>query len=385
MPDEPKTAAIDESFFKLLETLPDAMVVVRSDGDILHANSLVTEVFGYRPDEIVGQKIECLIPKGVHAAHQRHRDDYFSEPWRRPMGVGLELQGQRKDGTKFSAEISLSPVSSDVGPVVLAAVRDITLRVEARQDLAVARDELKKAEMELEVAREIQCGLLPNASPELPGFDVAGVSLPAVKAGGDYFGYQFLPNKHLALMVGDVTGHGVGAALLAAATHAYMRAFAQSDGSMGDLLPKLNRLLLEDTGGRRFITFFLGLLDWSDRTFRHASAGHNPTYILDASGQVKEELGSTGFPLGVFEECEFDDFSAVPLDTGDIIVVYTDGVVEAIGPGGEQFGSERALDVVRSHRDVHAQQLADLLISEAAEFCYGSMQDDATVVIAKVL
>ena len=375
----------DESFRKLLEMLPDAMILVNSDGEIVHANSLVAALFDYDPAELIGQKVECLIPEGVRVAHRQHRQGYFDGPWRRPMGVGLELSGRRKDGVTFPAEISLSPVMLDVGVHVLAAVRDIALRIEVRQELMATRGELDKAEMELEVAREIQEGLLPDAGPELPGFDIAGVSFPAFKAGGDYFGYQFLPDRRLALAIGDVTGHGVGAALLAAATHAYMRALTQNDNDVAEILPKLNRLLLADTGSRRFVTFFLGVLDWDARSFSYASAGHTPGYIMDADGVVKETLGSTGLPLGVFDACEFDVFRPIDLVAGDMICIFTDGVVEAMDADDQLFGAGRVIDLMRTHRDQPARLVAELLIAEAGKFSVGPMLDDATVAVVRAL
>lgn len=375
----------DEGLYELLEKLPDAILVVGRKGRIVHANTLTEKLFGYRRDEMVGREVECLIPQRFRPAHSSHRKGYFAAPWTRPMGIGMELSAIRQGNVEFPVEVSLSPVATETGPVVIAAVRDITHRVRVREELQDARETLLKTERELELAQQVQQGLLPDCGPEIPGFDIAGVSLPAMRTGGDYYGYLALPEDRLAVAVGDVTGHGFSAALLSAAVHAYLRALMRTQSALPEVLAPLNQLLMEDAAPERFVTLFLGVLDWRNKTLAYASAGHTTGYILDQSGQPKTLLESTALPLGVVAGSQFTVTGPVELVSGDAICVFTDGVVEAMDAGETLFGYERAVENLAAHQAQTARVMAEALVEEVADYCEGPHRDDVTVAVVKML
>jgi serine phosphatase RsbU (regulator of sigma subunit) len=244
---------------------------------------------------------------------------------------------------------------------------------------------LRATEEKIGVAREIQQKLFPATAPALPGLDIAGGSFPAEATGGDYFDYLRLADGSLGLVIGDVTGHGFGPALLMAATRAYLRALAQTYTDVGTILTLANRVLAEDIGDDRFVTLLLARLEPATRAFVYASAGHPNGYLLDASGQVKTVLHSTAIPLGVLPTMAYTSSPPIVLQPGDHVVLLTDGIAEARAPDQTPFGLERVIDVVRYYRADNARQIVDNLYHAVRAFSHNAPQrDDITAVVLKV-
>jgi PAS domain S-box-containing protein len=256
----------------------------------------------------------------------------------------------------------------------------------AAMERAQAERRRRETEEEFYLARQIQRNLFPAAAPCLPGFDLAALSQSAVATGGEYFDYIPMPYGQVGIAIGDVSGHGFGPALLMASTRAYLRTLAQFQTDVGQILVLANRIIYQDTHGDAFMTLFLGRLDPVARTLVHASAGHLAGYILDAAGREKVHLKSTGIPLGVEPETAYGTASPIQLESGDIVLLLTDGIVEARSPDDEEFGLERCVTTVRSHRDRPAAALVDALHASVTQFCGGKpATDDLTGLIVKVL
>ncbi|HEV2296457.1 MAG TPA: SpoIIE family protein phosphatase [Tepidisphaeraceae bacterium] len=246
-------------------------------------------------------------------------------------------------------------------------------------------EEHQTAMAEMRVARRIQQRLFPSASPDLPGFDIAGASYPASETSGDY--YDFIPMLHggLAVVIGDVSGHGMGPALLMADARAYLRALALTCSDVGEILTRANTAILADTADEHFVTLIFARIDPASRSIVYASAGHTPGYILGSNGDIREELTSTEMPLGVAAEAKFTHDAPLPLQGGDLIVLLTDGIVEAVSSDRTVFGFERALEIVRRHRELPARAIVDALYREVQDFARGHPQrDDITAVVVKV-
>jgi serine phosphatase RsbU (regulator of sigma subunit) len=247
-------------------------------------------------------------------------------------------------------------------------------------------ERLRATEAELRVAQAIQRALLPRQSPRLDGYDVFGASLSAGAVGGDLFQYLWLPDGTLGLAVADVTGHGIGPALLMVAVRSYLRAFTQTQTDAGRVLTLANRLFAQDVTDGNNCSLFLAKLDTAGRTLGHASAGHHPPgFVLDAGAALKARLYSTGFLLGLQPDAEFTVEPPVALETGDLVLLLTDGVIEAESAAGKRFGIARALDVVRSVREKDANQIVEEIIRAVGEFVGDQPQaDDITAVVVKV-
>lgn len=241
-----------------------------------------------------------------------------------------------------------------------------------------ARDE------EFRLARKIQEGLYPRAALALPDFDISGASFPANATGGDYFDYLSLCDGGVGLVVGDASGHGLGPALLSASTRAYLRALALEHAEAGIILSRANQLLADDISDEHFVTVFLGRLDPGNARFSYASAGHPTGYVLDSSGTVKETLRSTGLPLGVHPATSIPSAAELTLQRGDLMVLMTDGVLEARRKSGQRFGIERTLEVIRDQRTQSARTIVASLYQAVRDFSpAGPPQDDITALIIK--
>ena len=267
----------------LWETAPDAVILMDTDSKIHFANPAVKDVFGYTPEEVMGHSLTLLQPerlRGLHASgiHRYLRTGIKKVNWR-----ATETAGRRKDGAEIPIEVSFSDMVLNGERRFVGFIRDITERKRAEKELLENKEQFR-------VAREIQQRLFPKSAPALAGFDIAGASYPAEATGGDYFDYLSMLNDRLGIIVGDVTGHGVGPALLMAETRAYLRVLAGRREDVGEILTRANSVLSEDVGNERFVTLFLARLDPSTRSLVYASAGHPTAYILDAKGDIKATM-----------------------------------------------------------------------------------------------
>jgi sigma-B regulation protein RsbU (phosphoserine phosphatase) len=267
------------------------------------------------------------------------------------------------------------------GPGILPRTKPYSPR---RRRHASARDGSWPAiEAELSEAHRVQQRLFPTA-PELPGLDLGGVCRPAGAAGGDCFDYVPLPDGSLGLVIGDVSGHGLGAALLMTATRAYLRAAVRQESDPGQVLEAVNRYLLADVEEGRFVTLLFARLEPAMRTLTYASAGHPPGYVLNRDGAVRAVLQRTGCPLGVLADAPVRLAQPVVLEPGELVLFHTDGLTEAESVAGELFGLDRTLDSVRANRSLPARVIARGLYREARSFGRGRPQkDDITAIVLK--
>jgi sigma-B regulation protein RsbU (phosphoserine phosphatase) len=193
-------------------------------------------------------------------------------------------------------------------------------------------------------------------------------------------------NGKLGVIVADVTGHGIGPALLMAETRAYLRTLAANREDIGEILTTANRILAEDVGEERYVTLFLGRIDPKTRLFSYASAGHPTGYVLGAGGEIKTLLKRTAVPLGINPNAKYDGAVDVALQSGDIVLLLTDGIEEAMAPDESFFGIERTLNVVRQNREKSAREILDALYRAVRDFSQQTPQlDDVTAIVIKVV
>ncbi len=248
-----------------------------------------------------------------------------------------------------------------------------------------AENALLSKETELGIARRIQQGLVAKTPPVLAGFEIAGASHSAVETGGDYFDFIPLLDSCQGIVIADASGHGLGSALLATATRAYLRAFALTDEDISRILALVNCRLVEDVGEDRFVTLLLARLDPRTRSLFYTSAGHVTGFLIDSLGRLKTPLESTGLPLGIESVGDFPIAPALMLEPGDLVLLLTDGVTEARAPDRTPFGSKRAIDLVRYYRKDTAAQIVDNLYHGVRAFSHYQPQvDDITAVVLKL-
>ncbi|MGH9886816.1 MAG: PP2C family protein-serine/threonine phosphatase, partial [bacterium] len=247
------------------------------------------------------------------------------------------------------------------------------------QEKLLAQERLRK---ELEMCRRIQEEMLPHDPLRSAFVEVKGLSLPAREVGGDFFNYFLLPTGEAALLVGDVSGKGVAAALLMANLQATLRARLPIEPDLASLATHLDTEIEDSTPSAAYLTLFMAVVDGTQGRLRYVNAGHNPPFLLRADGQV-EALGSTGRPLGLLSGGGYEQ-AEVALQAGDSLFLYTDGVVESEDPQGEAFGMDRLQTLLLEER---ASGLDGILhrVEESVRVFRGSTEaaDDATMVVLK--
>jgi sigma-B regulation protein RsbU (phosphoserine phosphatase) len=262
-------------------------------------------------------------------------------------------------------------------------VRSIRYAIE-RSRRYHAEEAMRDTSEEFRAAGEIQKKLYPLQPPPLEGFDLAGALYPAKATAGDYFDYIPMADDCLGIVVGDVSSHGMGPALVMSETRACLRTLAQASSDVGEILTRANRVLAADTSDFHFVTLAMARLDPRQKTLVYASAGQRG-YLLHPGCDVTI-LDSTSLPLGVREDTRVPSSAPLSLHPGDLITFFTDGVVEAESPGRVRFGFSRALETIRSERDRPAQEIIESLYREITGFARNQPQrDDITVVVVKVL
>jgi sigma-B regulation protein RsbU (phosphoserine phosphatase) len=253
--------------------------------------------------------------------------------------------------------------------------------VELQSMVQAGAARLEIQEEELQRAREIQESLLPKEIPQLAGFEVASAWQPARAVGGDYFDVLKLGENRLAICIADVSGKGVPAALLMANVQASLRASVRDLDSPARVCSIINGMLCNNIGADRFVTFFCGVLDAGTRSFRYCNAGH-PYPILVSSGAVRT-LDQGGAVLGVFPAWTYQN-SSVDLSSGDRLLLFTDGITEAEGPQGEEFGMEKVAAFAKAHAANSAARMNQQLLAQVTEFCGAHFLDDATLLVLAV-
>lgn len=268
---------------------------------------------------------------------------------------------------------------------LVAAVARELAEAEERRAHREAERALLAQEEEFRIAREVQQQLFPAGPPALAGYDIAGASRPATATGGDYFDFIPTPGGRLLVVVGDVTGHGLGPALLMADARAYLRALAQTGQDFEDILAQARHLLIEDLGDERFITLLFAELDPATGVWRYVNAGHPPGYVLGPDGAVRTSLAANTAAVGIDREEERLVPGRIALAPGEWILLLTDGILEAHAADGEEYGEARVLELARRERSRPAAEIIRSLLDATQRFCdiHSRRQDDMTAVVVK--
>jgi sigma-B regulation protein RsbU (phosphoserine phosphatase) len=240
----------------------------------------------------------------------------------------------------------------------------------------------QEQEREIAEARAIQEKLLPREIPQMPGFEIASAWQSARLVGGDYFDILPLDERTLGLCIADVAGKGMPAALLMSNLQAAVRGLSSLSVAPNLLCNRLNSIVYRNTESDRFITFFYAQLDAPARRLTYVNAGHNAPFVVRSDGS-HERLREGGTVLGVFDSRNFE-MGSVQLSEGDRVILFTDGVTEACGLEGEEFGEARLLRFLKDHLKLSADDLQARILKEVATFSGGRWQDDATLLVLAV-
>ncbi|MCJ7800724.1 MAG: SpoIIE family protein phosphatase [Candidatus Marinimicrobia bacterium] len=360
-----------ERFASGVEQTADSVVITNLQGVIEYVNPAFEVTSGYKRDEVLGQTPQILNSG-------KHDKEFYKNLWETILS-GMSYRGtiinKKKNGELYWSDQSITPLNDQSGNMVsfVSVLKDIT---ELRN--------LQYQEFQLNIARQVQ-QMYYNTEITVPGFDIAGAAYPADKIGGDYFDFIPMPDGCIAIAVGDVIGHGIGAALIMAEMRAFLRVFTKMDNDPATILSKVNTELFADLQSEQFVTLILARLDPNESSLVYASAGHVPAYLLNRSGKVDYVMESTGLPLGFQKDYEIKNSEPIKLTPNDIAVFFTDGIMEAQSPDGEEFGFDRALDLIKCKQQTSAHQIIETLYRGIGSFTTNnSQEDDITSVILKV-
>ncbi len=239
--------------------------------------------------------------------------------------------------------------------------------------------EKQKIEDELNIARDIQQRLLPDSKPHWPTVDIQGLNIPSLQVGGDYYDIISMDDHRIAVVVADVSGKGVGASLLMANLQASIHSLIDIEADMTERIAKINNLIHAGTSYDKFITLFYGEYDTHTRTFRYINAGHNPPYWIKNDKSI-HTLDVGGLLLGMMPNIEYES-ETLELSVGDSVVLFTDGVTEAMNPEEEEYGEDRLLQFLRESKEYETQPFIESIVESIKKFARGAPQsDDVTIV-----
>jgi phosphoserine phosphatase RsbU/P len=362
-----------------LEAAANAIAITDNAGLVIWVNQAFTRMTGYSSEEAVQRDLRFL-------KSDRHDSKFYVDLWQTITAGEVwhgEMINRRKDGSLYPEEQTITPVRDESGRIkhFICIKQDITERKLAEKALLENNSMLK----EMEIAKQIQLSLLPPAPPPLTGIDCAGRCVSATHIGGDYYDI-FLNGDEVDLVIADVSGHSVGAALIMVETRSVLRAQLQTLHSPAEILAALNELLHDDLSrAELFITMTYLSYHTKTRRLRYTNAGHPPSLLYRPASETFFELDAEGLILGVKRDVEFQEPS-LAIESGDLLLLYTDGIIEAEGPGSELFGTQRLKGILAREYRKSAAGIIDAVLDAVGAFTgVTSFRDDISMLVLKFL
>jgi sigma-B regulation protein RsbU (phosphoserine phosphatase) len=359
----------EEKFRRIVETAGEGFVLMDDHLRIVEVNDSYCQMLGYRREELLGKTTFDLATDEFRQFIAGSRDRLLAMDYRKLEGSLIA-----RDGRRVPVLIHGNTLRNDSGSKIgnAAFVVDLT--------------EQKKA---LELAGKVQRSLTPARPPSIPGIDLAGRTDSCQEVGGDYFDFLYgpdFPAGILRVAVGDISGHGVDAALLMTTARAFTRTRAVQPDGPSVVVANINRDLALDMGDSgSFMTLFYMEIDPTRRSASWVRAGHEPALLYCPVRDQFEELAGAGLPLGVDRDAGFAEQALPALHPGTLLALGTDGVWEARNPEGQFFGKERFREILRRKAQLSAQEMVAAVFDEIDRFCRGMpYQDDVTLVVIKI-
>jgi len=363
---------------------PLAIVIANGEGIIEEINPMAEDMFGFKASELIGKPIEILMPKSSRKKHIEHRAKYITQPYTRPMGIGLDLMGRKKNGELFPIEIGLSHTRQGDNIQIISYISDITTRKQSDQNLLKQLENEKNvSHHELAMAHQVQTSFLPTDIPSIPGLSVSVKWLPAREVGGDFYDIIQRPNGNCDLVIADVTGKGIPAALFMASACTALRALLNGTASLEEGISRTNQLVSQDSKQGLYVTLFVARINSKTGEVSYVNGGHNPPFHYSRNKTQFSTLTKTGKALGIETQSIYQQ-GVVHLDPHDFIVLYTDGVTEAIDTQGQEFGVERLQQVITNRRDATPEELVTIISEAVQDFVSPApLPDDTTIMVAR--
>lgn len=378
-------------------TIADARL---PDRPLIYVNAGFEKLTGYSREEVLGRNCRFLQGAGTEADAVTEVRSAVQEG----RECTVEILNYRKDGFPFWNRLAITPVLDDTGEIThfIGIQSDVSDRRQAEDELRQAKGELELAlgelQRDLDLAARVQRSLLPKISPDLPGLEAAWEFIPSAHLAGDFLNIFALDDRHAAMYVLDVSGHGASAALLSVTLSRWLSAVpgesnlfqpdVASDTGLritppAEVAAYLNERFRPAPGIAQYFTMVYGVLDVETRRFTYAAAGHPGPIQVPASGEATIHT-STGKPIGMLPGIEFDQ-QTLELDPGDRLYFYTDGVTEALDAREEEFGNDQLLEVLSAARDLPVEDTLRLVVTRVQEWQGDELgTDDLSLLAAQI-
>ena len=359
----------EEKYRRIIQTTDEGFLLMNREFVVTDVNQAFCRMVGAGREEILGRTPLRFVEEDYRQFLMMNREDLFT-------GDFTELEGKviTRDGRTVPVLIHGNRLRDDRGAVIgsMLFVSDLT-----------------QQKRSLSLAGEVQKSLLPEKAPYIEGLDLAGKTLSCEEIGGDYFDFLWdpqCPQDSVSMVVGDVAGHGVEAALLMTTARAFMRMRASQCGGSAQIVTEMNRHLVRDvTDSGRFMTLSFIRFEPASRSLRWVRAGHPPALIYEPATGRFRELKGRGLPLGVDDQYQYEEYAEADIDAGQIIAIGSDGIWEASDRQKSCYGIERFCEAIRRHAALNAKDILEAVFTDIKTFTRGARQeDDITLVIAKV-
>jgi phosphoserine phosphatase RsbU/P len=359
----------EEKYRRIIQATDEGFLLMNREFVVTDVNRAFCRMVGAAREEIVGRTPLRFVEEEYRRFLMMNREDLFAGDFTELVGQVVTLSGRT-----IPVLIHGNRLRDDRGAVI-GSILFVTDLTQQKRSLALAG--------------EVQKSLLPEKAPHIEGLDVAGKTLSCEEIGGDYFDFLWdrqCPQDAFSMVVGDVSGHGVEAALLMTTARAFMRMRASLCGGSAEIVTEMNRHLVRDvTDSGRFMTLSFVRFERASRSLRWVRAGHPPALVFDPAADRFRELGGRGLALGVDDQYQYEEYAEAGIGVGQIIAIGTDGIWEASDRQKNYYGIERFCEVVRRHAALNAEEILEAVFADIKTFTLGARQeDDITLVIAKV-
>jgi PAS domain S-box-containing protein len=359
----------EEKYRRIIQTTDEGFVLMNRDLVVTDVNQSFCRMVERGREEILGRSLLTLVDEDYRQFMTVNQRNLFA-------GNFTELEGRliTRSGRKIPVLMHGNRLGDNCG---------------AASGNMIFLSDLTQNKRSLSLAAEVQRSLLPQETPKTEGLDVVGRTLSCDEIGGDYFDFLWsldCPQDSFSIVVGDVTGHGVEAALLMATARAFLRMRASQCGSSAEIVTQMNRHLARDvTDSGHFMTLSFLRFDRANRSLRWVTAGHPPAVVYDPGTDRFRELRGQGLPLGVDDQYRYEENLDTDIAAGQVIAIGTDGIWEASDHQRNFYGTERFCEVIRRHAALGARDILEAVYSDIKDFTRGARQeDDITLVVAKV-
>ncbi len=365
------------------------MILEESDNEkpfqtVIRRQDSSKEILPYRFDtQLTGWMLKNKAPLLINDIKNDERFSFGTDedlPVKSILSVPMTLQG------KMIGLVTLFNKKAEEGFSVddkrlLSIISAQSAHVLENARLLEKEKQLVRLEEEYRMAKEIQLNILPKEIPVIQGYDIYAINIPAKEVGGDYYDFIKLPNNKMVLCLGDITGKGLPAAMLMANLQATLRGQALMEQPIKDKIKNSNRLLFNSTSNNRFATLFYSELDYKNHLFNYCNAGHDPPINIINNEVLRITEG--GLLLGCFDFAEFEE-GKKSFECGEIFVVFSDGIAEAMNEFDEEFGEEKLINIIKVNLNLSSKEIVDMIVKEVKlHSAKVEQSDDITIMVIK--